>query len=49
MLRYQAITTNTKIYFGNSIPQMFMDPNGVVSQTAAVKTSKAGNKVQYNM
>ena len=42
MLRYQAITTNTKIYFGNSIPQMFMDPR-VVSQSTTDKTSKAGN------
>jgi len=49
MLRYQAITTNTKIYFGNSIPQMFMDPNGVVSKSTTDKTSKAGNKVQYNI
>ncbi|CAC5402389.1 ERLIN [Mytilus coruscus] len=45
MLRYQAITTNTKIYFGNSIPQMFMDPSGVV-QTSQVKG--AASKVSEN-
>ncbi|VDI63734.1 erlin-2-like [Mytilus galloprovincialis] len=45
MLRYQAITTNTKIYFGNSIPQMFMDPSGVV-QTSQQKG--ASSKVSEN-
>lgn len=37
MLRYQALTTNTKIYFGNSIPQMFTDPTGVVKITSQEK------------
>jgi hypothetical protein len=25
LMRYEALTKNTKIYFGNSIPQMFSD------------------------
>jgi regulator of protease activity HflC (stomatin/prohibitin superfamily) len=26
MLKYQAISSNTKIYFGNSLPSVFLDP-----------------------
>ena len=25
VLKYQAVTTNTKVYFGTSIPDMFME------------------------
>jgi hypothetical protein len=26
LMKYEAIAQNTKIYFGNNIPDMFMDP-----------------------
>jgi hypothetical protein len=27
---YQALAQNTKIYFGNSIPNMFVNPDGII-------------------
>jgi hypothetical protein len=39
--KYEAIAKNTKIYFGNSIPQMFTDgsfSDKVVAASGAVKT-----------
>jgi len=39
--KYEAIAKNTKIYFGNSIPQMFTDgsfSDKVVAASGVVKT-----------
>ena len=42
MLRYQALMTNTKVYFGNQIPNIFYDP--VMSQDAKSTPSQGSQK-----
>ena len=42
MLKYQAILSNTKIYFGNQIPSVFYDP--VVSSSSPDATSQSSHK-----
>lgn len=42
MLKYQAILSNTKIYFGNQIPSVFYDP--VVSSSSPDATSRSSHK-----
>lgn len=39
--KYQSLATNTKVYFGNSIPNMFLD-SGV--QDKSVASAFAANK-----
>lgn len=43
MLKYQAVLSNTKIYFGNQIPSVFYDP--VVSSSSPDATSQSSHKV----
>ena len=42
MMRYQAILTNTKVYFGNQIPNVFYDP--VISQDIKDSPSQKSSK-----
>ncbi|CAG5117784.1 unnamed protein product [Candidula unifasciata] len=39
MLKYQAISSNTKIYFGNSLPSVFLDP--IVTTGSTISDSSA--------
>lgn len=42
-MKYQAIAQNTKVYFGDKIPSMFMDP--LISSTAStVKETNTDTK-----
>ncbi|XP_074648122.1 erlin-1-like isoform X2 [Tubulanus polymorphus] len=42
MLKYQAIAANSKVYFGNNIPDMFID--GTLQQSASGKLHKDNKK-----
>ncbi len=42
LMKYEAIAKNTKIYFGNSIPQMFSD--GLFSSSAATSLKPSEQK-----
>ncbi|WAQ97460.1 ERLN2-like protein [Mya arenaria] len=46
MLRYQSITTNTKVFFGNKIPDIFVDPTAFAQSSASSQSSlpASGNK-----
>lgn len=37
LMRYRAIAANSKIYFGNDIPQMFMESDSAKASAAAEK------------
>lgn len=45
MLKQKAILENTKIYFGNRIPDMFMEPS-TFSHTVTSKDSSKSQKVR---
>ena len=39
--RYEALATNNKVYFGNSIPNMYVDSGSTLSASAATATAKS--------
>ncbi|XP_050392577.1 erlin-1 [Patella vulgata] len=46
-VKYESIAQNTKIYFGNSIPEMFLDPSTIAAAAASrhiSETSTSGSK-----
>ncbi|XP_033732479.1 erlin-1-like isoform X2 [Pecten maximus] len=47
LVKYQALASNTKIYFGNAIPDIFLDQNTGGVSSAAVAAESTGRKEHY--
>jgi len=41
--KYEALAANNKVYFGNSIPSMFVDFQQATASTASTADSKVGH------
>uniref|UniRef100_A0A8C4E5J9 Band 7 domain-containing protein n=1 Tax=Dicentrarchus labrax TaxID=13489 RepID=A0A8C4E5J9_DICLA len=48
LMKYKAIAANSKIYFGNDIPQMFVDSGSAGSSIKASRLSRLGKLVGKN-
>ncbi|KAL5017772.1 hypothetical protein ScPMuIL_003494 [Solemya velum] len=43
LVKYQSVTTNTKMFFGSSIPSVFIDPNTFTTQTTGMEQKEKGS------
>ncbi|KAL3876876.1 hypothetical protein ACJMK2_034658 [Sinanodonta woodiana] len=48
LIRYQSLTNNAKIFFGNSIPDIFMDSGIPIAQVTAATSSQAKGSDKQN-
>ena len=42
--RYEALATNNKVYFGNSIPNMYVDSGSTTTAAAATAAAASSDK-----